>query len=1108
MNTIKVYLSTSGRVADLKKDFPLYCGQFQDTLVKIFVPTAILAPDFQLQHFVGNLKGTTTPTNIISDQQTAFQAELSSFCVTQIGREPEVGDVIFYTNTATDKYYRAVWQEIIDHSGYWWYFTEVPYLGMGDFAGTSVKVGVIATETNGTQYKSKSYYCRYIRTITSSHDGVEYAQYERKMPREFTANIGSGQAARTVIINVVNSTQDKAKVENIVTSQTVNLDVLPSTALDGDEPIDSTAQEEIWAAINEVAEELSKKQDIIPAQGELETQATTIVGAINELENKKQDKVDTTIDYKSQTTVVGAINKLAQDKQESTDNALLTDSKTIVGAINEVKGTAGAADTLSKENKNTIDTDIQPRLTAVKGVADAANERSIGNATDIADLKPRMTAVESVAGAANARSIQNASDIAALQAIVGTGEVPIGTMTIDYDPTLPQNASQLTADLNAFVQSKVGRAPQGNDSVIVVDEVTGGTDRNFKYIFTASGWQGYEIPPVELASNGTAGLVSGTYTVGATANTLVNIVGGEIKNIYVKDGSEYRDIRDFLLANKLSIANIVDGTTIVKEADIATKDSNGDNIATKFAGIINGSTKVGAAAAADSAEVATKDSAGNNIANSFAALVSGATKVGAAANSDEAGSATRDSAGNIIANQFSDILNGTAQVGSAAYAAEALKATQDALGNNIVNTYLTQVAGATKQYVKDYALPKEFNNVLYLSANGFTEQIPTTPASGIQFTATSSSIGETTLFSASYTLGDLKFQLCNKNSSLSRFFVQASGNASFVQFKLSTYATKQGQAPVLLSVELLPEQELPLSLSVLDFGAPFSDLNNSVIELETGDSITMTLVAIMSESATTTFNVYSDSTYPSRMNLNTSTTTVTYRVSEIGQALYLALSTNDLTVTSGNAYFVTQNADFSRLVNGLLDGELALSIPDLSLVTGITEASNIYLNNIPLSSAKNTPAELKDFEIFKRQNGAYLLFGLLRNSATEIAVDAPNINTIPKTAKETKQVAANAWTADANIAPFAYFYTTTFSQDNTIFGKVTLVASPIVLCKYGIVIGTISDTSVTFYAQELPTESVDLTLLFENEKTPTGNRATDQYGNPLTDEYGVQLYLE
>ena len=53
MLTIKVFLTSGGRIADLKKDFPLYQGQFQNKLLNVYVPTAILAPDFILQTSAG-----------------------------------------------------------------------------------------------------------------------------------------------------------------------------------------------------------------------------------------------------------------------------------------------------------------------------------------------------------------------------------------------------------------------------------------------------------------------------------------------------------------------------------------------------------------------------------------------------------------------------------------------------------------------------------------------------------------------------------------------------------------------------------------------------------------------------------------------------------------------------------------------------------------------------------------------------------------------------------------------------------------------------------------------------------------------------------------------
>ena len=46
MNTIRIYLAGNGSVFELKKDFILYQGQFQNKLLNVYVPTSILAPQF------------------------------------------------------------------------------------------------------------------------------------------------------------------------------------------------------------------------------------------------------------------------------------------------------------------------------------------------------------------------------------------------------------------------------------------------------------------------------------------------------------------------------------------------------------------------------------------------------------------------------------------------------------------------------------------------------------------------------------------------------------------------------------------------------------------------------------------------------------------------------------------------------------------------------------------------------------------------------------------------------------------------------------------------------------------------------------------------------
>lgn len=42
MNTIKIYLKTSGSVAELHKDFAMYVGSYQNKLIDVYVPKEML----------------------------------------------------------------------------------------------------------------------------------------------------------------------------------------------------------------------------------------------------------------------------------------------------------------------------------------------------------------------------------------------------------------------------------------------------------------------------------------------------------------------------------------------------------------------------------------------------------------------------------------------------------------------------------------------------------------------------------------------------------------------------------------------------------------------------------------------------------------------------------------------------------------------------------------------------------------------------------------------------------------------------------------------------------------------------------------------------------
>lgn len=653
MNTIKIYLAESGRVADLKKDFPLYQYQFQNKLLNIYVPTSIVAPSFTSQRVDGSLS---------------------------------------------------------------------EYV-----ASTSVKIGMSFIARDGSIKKSKNYYLKYLKTLT--YQGVEYALYERKLPKEFTLYAGQGANAPVLAANVVNIQQDTESgtpiVLSITSTQTCALDVMPSLDLDNEEVIEPSELDNINAQINE----------------------------INEILANKQDKVD---------------------------EGLETESKSVVGAINENKGRVD-------ENTANIST----------------------NTEDIA---------------------QNRSDIEYIKENYATGEDFIGQLTLKPMPDDP--SSRLTS----FVVSQTGRQPKNGDVVIVVSQVDYETDRIYKYFYTASGWKGYEIPPIESAGNCSLGLIQGTYCTHLAhneewGNTIVDISGGKIQKIYVRNygGQGMIDIHTYINMNYKSIADIKDGTTPVGKA---------------------------------------------------------------------------------------------------------LQAIADSLGNNIVDTYLTKELGATKQYVRDYAMPREFNDVYFISSNGYEKTAPTTPESGVQFTKETNSVGSFEIFSIER-VNTADFELSNKNGYNNNIHISSSvdGNATL---RLTTQYKKAGQDWVDLNVELTNTLNFVAGeIQKVVFSSPFTYLEDKVVSITDGDLIRQVLEVVTQSSTPTTYSIYSNEIYPSTFAL-TSQSYVTGDVEGVSSKIvFLGI---DGVIEANRVVFEVQDAEsfieyrtnqrvFLTTANLPVVGELDRSLP-------------------------------------------------------------------------------------------------------------------------------------------------------------------------------------
>lgn len=427
----------------------------------------------------------------------------------------------------------------------------------------------------------------------------------------------------------------------------------------------------------------------------------------------------------------------------------------------------------------------------LNGAINALAERVTTNENDI-------SAIETVNETQNGNIATNTQDISDLRTDVEylyenmiTGEDYIGQMT---GKALPTNE-----ELEAFVTANTNppRASKNGDVVIFILDIPSGTDKNYKYTKTGSGWVGYEIPPVETAGNGTLGIVEGTYGLGLSNEVLVDIAGGQIVGLYYKD-------------------------------------TNGvyQNATTQL---------------------------------------------------------------NTLGWNITRILNGDVSVGLAR------SAVSDGNGNQIATTYMTNAEGATKAYVQDYALPKSFNDVYYISSAGYVETVPTTPPSGIQFTQTVAAIGAAEIFTVEREL-QAAYEFSQRNSTVNNIWV-ASTAGGVLEFKLTTQVKPAGAADwINLSVQLSGEIEVAANtVTRLNFSSNFLALQSNEISLEIGDGFRQIFELVTTDTVSRTISVYSNEIYPSDFVLNSATTT--YNVNTLGEPAEVFVAASQFTQNASTGLY-------------------------------------------------------------------------------------------------------------------------------------------------------------------------------------------------------------
>lgn len=352
---------------------------------------------------------------------------------------------------------------------------------------------------------------------------------------------------RAGIIKAYVDAADKTLQDNINLKQNKNLSKTIAKA---------TTVEDALTNLDSSTKDL--KTRMTTAEGDINTLKTTVGDATSGLVKQVNDNANAIIDNKnatdgdigaldkritanseSITTLDGKVTGLGNTKQDQAINISGIEAKTVEGALTELDGESSA----HAESINSLK---------------AADE----------SLTNRVNNLE--------------------QSAYG-GETPIGTYP--SSSTLPTQAQ-----LTAFVQQEVSRAPKLGDVVLFTQIVTGGTDKSYKFMYTATGWSNYVIPTVESATNTDKGILQGTLG-DTTGNIQVSIVEGKVADILVKDGTTYKSIKTLLdsLVTKINTAqntadNVIKKYNNVEFTLVSSTDTTMDKFPCKYTANIEGVT--------------------------------------------------------------------------------------------------------------------------------------------------------------------------------------------------------------------------------------------------------------------------------------------------------------------------------------------------------------------------------------------------------------------------------------------------------------------------------------------------------------------------------------
>lgn len=319
-------------------------------------------------------------------------------------------------------------------------------------------------------------------------------------------------------------------------------------------------------------------------------EATTVEDALTNLDSSTKDLKT------RMTTAEGDINTLKTTVGDATSGLVKQVNDNAKAISDNKQATDGAIGDLQSQ-LNTTNENLNTTNGKVTALGNTKQDQAINiSGIEAKTVEGALTELdgESSAHAESINILKNADEsltnrVNNLEQSAYGGETPIGTYP--SAATLPTQ-EQLTA----FVQQEVSRAPKLGDVVLFTQIVTGGTDKSYKFMYTATGWSNYVIPTVESATNTDKGILQGTLG-DTTGNVQVSIVEGKVADILVKDGTTYKSIKTLLdsLVTKINTAqntadNVIKKYNNVVFTLVSSTDTTMDKFPCKYTANIEGVT--------------------------------------------------------------------------------------------------------------------------------------------------------------------------------------------------------------------------------------------------------------------------------------------------------------------------------------------------------------------------------------------------------------------------------------------------------------------------------------------------------------------------------------